>query len=152
MKSYDISIGKTRNISIYKEELQIAEIVKPLSASDNLDCYYIFLLDEYSDLETILSFFTVFFDYQNYSNSGQVVYHKEDVVIRYTYDRNNKFYDKNWVSNHFNKEDVDLINNKILENRKKTTNKINKQAKYIVSFIILCWLIVVIIFGIFYFG
>jgi len=151
LKCYDISIGKTRNISIYKDDFQIAEIVKPLSASNNLDNYYIFLLDEYSDLETILSFFTVFFDYQNYSNSGQAVAYKKEVKIRYTYDKNNKFYDENWILNHFNKEDVELINNLILKDGKDNVTSIKKQTKYIVSFIISAWLILLIVFGILYY-
>lgn len=141
LKSYDISVGKTRNILIYKDDLQIAEIIKPLSVSDNLDYYYIFLLDEYRNLETILSFFTIFFDYQIYSNSGQVVAHKEEVQIMHTYDKNNKFYDKNWISNHFSKEDVELINSQILQDRKNTTNSIKKQAKYIVAFVFILLLI-----------
>lgn len=41
------------------------------------------------------------------------------VGVSYTYDRNNKFYNKNWISNHFNKEEIDKINNKILKDRKK---------------------------------
>ena len=45
LKSYDISVGKTRNISIYKDDVQIAEILKPLSVFNNLDCYYLFLLE-----------------------------------------------------------------------------------------------------------
>ena len=118
LKCYDISVGKTRNISIYKENLQIAEIVKPLTVLNNLDCYYIFLLNEYSDLETILSFFTVVFDYQNYANAGQVVANKKHVKIKYTYGKNNKFYDKNWISEHFDKEHVDLIDNQRMKNKK----------------------------------
>lgn len=151
LKSYDISIGKTRNILIYKDDFQIAEIVKPLNVSDNLDSYYIFLLDEYSELETIISFFTIFFDYQNYSNNGQVVAYKKEVKIKYTYDKNNKFYDKNWISNHFNKEDVALINSQILKDRTDTINSIKKHAKYIVSFVSFGWLILLIVFGIFYY-
>ena len=152
LKSYDISVGKTRNISIYKDEIQIAEIIKPLSVSNNLDCYYIFLLDEYSELETILSFFTIFFDYQNYSNKGEIVAHKDEVSISYTFDKNNKFYAKNWISNHFNKEEIDSVNNQILENRKNTINNIKKQAKFTISFFIIGWLIVLLILGIVYFS
>lgn len=151
LKSYDISVGKTRNISIYNEECQIAEIIKPMHSSNNLDYYYLFLLDQYSDLEIILSFFTIFFDYQNYSNEGEIVGYKDEVNIRYTYDKNNKFYDKNWIVNHFNKEEIDKINNQIFEDRKNTTNSIKKQAKYIISFIVFGWLILFIVFGILYY-
>lgn len=151
LKSYDISVGRTRNISIYNEEGQIAEIMKPMQSSNNLDYYYVFLLDEYSDLEMILSFFTVFFDYQNYSNNGEAVAYKEEVSIRYTYDKNNKFYDKNWIANHFNKEEVDLINNQILEDRKNAMNSIKRHAKYIGLFTISVLLILFIVFGILYY-
>ena len=81
-----------------------------------------------------------------------MVANKEEVKFRYTYDKNNKLYDKNWILNHFDEQEVNLINNQIQENRKNTTNKIKKQAKYIGSFIIFVWLIVLIIFGIIYFG
>ena len=93
----------------------------------------------------------MFFDYQNYSNNGQVVYNKKEVSISYTYDKNNKFYDKNWIENNFNKKEVDLVNNQILENRKNTTNSIKKQAKFIFSFIALAWLLLFIVFGILYY-
>lgn len=149
---YDVAVGKTRNIAIYNEECQIAEVVKPLNASNNLDYYYIFLLDQYSDLEAILSFFTIYFDYQNYSNNGEFVAHKDEVSVSYTYDKNNKFYDKNWILNHFNKEEIDKINNQIFEDRTNTTNRIKKQGKYIVSFIALGWVILFIVVGILYFG
>ncbi len=148
LKCYDISVGKTRNISIYNEEHQIAEIIKPLHNSNNLDYYYLFLLDQYSNLEEILSFFTIFFDYKNYSHNGDVTGYKEEVNVEYTYDKNNKFYDKNWITNHFKKEDIDIINNKMLEDRKATTNSIKKHAKYIIPFIVLGWIIVFIILGI----
>ena len=151
LKAYDVSIGKTRNISIYNEEGQIAEIIKPLHAFNNLDYYYLFLLDQYSDLETILSFFTVFFDYQNYSHHGEIVVNKNAVGISYTYSKNNKFYDKNWIINHFDKDEVDKINNQIFVNRKNNTSGIKKQTKYTLLFVALFWLMLFIVFGILYY-
>ena len=152
LKSYDISIGKTRNVLIYNEDTQIAEIVKPLSVSNNLDTYYIFLLDEYKELEVIISFFTIFFDYQNYANSGEIVGSSEEVGFKYTYDVNNKFYDKNWISNHFNKEEVETIYNHISEHRKNTTNEIKKKIKNITLALIFAWAILFIIAIIVYFS
>lgn len=67
LKSYDISVGKTRNISIYKDDLQIAEILKPLSVSDSLDCYYLFLLDKMSNDEGKLIMMTIDWVYNYYS-------------------------------------------------------------------------------------
>lgn len=145
LKCYDISVGKTRNIFIHKDGIQIAEIIKLLNVSENLDQYYIFLLDEYSYLETIISFFTIYFDNQNYSNKGEIVGHKTEVQVEYTYDKNSKLYDKNWLENHFNKQDIELINKEILEGRKKNMHKIKKQAKYIIIFNIIVWLIVLIV-------
>lgn len=146
-KVYDVSVGKTRNLLIFKDDVQIAEIVKPLSVSNNLDNYYVYLLDEYSKLEKIVSFFTIYFDYHNYSNSGQVVAHKKEVVVKYSYDKNTKFYDKNWLTNNFNKEDVGTINNQIMEDRKNTINYIKKYGK-IVALILLA---LFIIFGLLYY-
>ncbi len=151
LKNYDISVGKTRNISIYKDDFQIAEILQPLRVRGTSDYYYLFLLDEYSELETILSFFTVFFDYQNYSNTGMFSSYDEEAKTGYTYDKNNKFYDKNWIANNFNKDEVNLINNQMAEERKEINNRLNKEAKYISLFIALGCLIVFIVFGILYY-
>ncbi|MBE5813335.1 MAG: hypothetical protein E7314_06790 [Clostridiales bacterium] len=151
LTSYDISVGTTRNILIYKDDSQIAEIVKPLAVSNNLDSYYIFLLDEFSDLELILSFCTVLLDYENYFNGGQVLMNKKEVKIRYTYDKTNKFYDKHWIENHFNKEDVLLIYEKIQKDRKENIESIKKYGKFIVSLIVIAWFIVLAVFGVLYY-
>ena len=74
--------------------MQIAEIVKPLSVKDNLDYYYIWLLDEYKELEEMVSFFVVYFDYQCHADNGDVVGYKRELRWSYTYDKNNKYYDK----------------------------------------------------------
>lgn len=145
---YDVYAGKTQHISIYRDDFQIAEIVKPLARLNNLDNYYIFLLDEYSNLETILSFFTILFDYQNYSNVGQVVASKTEVKIKYTYDKNNKFYNKYWIENHFNREDILLITGKIQKDRKEASDKIKKYLKILIPSIILAWILLLGILGI----
>ncbi|MDR0978773.1 MAG: hypothetical protein LBL91_02380 [Lachnospiraceae bacterium] len=145
---YSKSVGKTRNIFVYKDDVQVAEIVKPLSTVNNLDNYYIYLLDNYSYLETIISFFTIYFDYKNYANSGEIVKGKTEVGFSYTYDKNNKFYDKNWISNNFNKEDVQLINQNIVKSRDENMEEIKKQAKIILAIFAAGWLLIFIILGI----
>lgn len=151
LKSYDISVGKTRNILIYKDDFQIAEIVKPLNVSNDLDNYYIFLLDEYSDLEVIISFFTVLFDYENYFNGGEIVWYKKEVEIIYTYDKNNKFYDKHWIENNFNKDDILLIYEEMQKDRREITDSIKKYGKFIVALIVIAWFIVLAILGVLYY-
>lgn len=112
LSCYSISIGKTENISIYNGENQIAEIIKSVQALEN---YYIFLLDEYTNLQAILSLFVSYFEYEEMHSDNTLGV----VGVSYTYDRNNKFYNKNWILNHFDKEEIDKINNQILEDRKK---------------------------------
>ena len=143
---YDKSVGKTRNISIYNNDKQIAEIVKPLTRVNNLDNYYIFLLEQYSNLEIIISFFTIFFDYLNYSES-EIVYYKEEVKVRYTYDKNDKYYNKDWIKNNFNEKEVDEIYNQILENEKTTLKSIKSKSKILVLVIGIGWLILLLIAG-----
>jgi len=149
LSCYSKTIGKTKNISIYDGENQIAEIIKSVEALEN---YYIFLLDEYINLQEILSLFVSYWEFEEmYSGDtpGVVGY---SVGYSYTYDKNNKFYNKNWIENNFNKEEIDLVNNQILENRKNTINNIKKQAKFTISFFIIGWLIVLLILGIVYFS
>lgn len=145
LSCYSIAIGKTQNISIYDGKNQIAEIIKSVEALEN---YYIFLLDEYINLQEILLLFVSYWEYEEmYSNNTLRV-----VGYSYTYDKNNKFYNKNWIENNFNKEDIFLINEQIQTKRIDTINNIKKQAKYIISFFIIGWLIVLLILGIVYWG
>jgi len=146
LKCYTKSIGKTKNILIYKDEHQIAEIVKPLSVSNNLDKYNIFLLDEYSEFETIISFFTIYFDYTQHSNSGEIVGSKNELIVEHTWDKNDKYYDPNWISNHFGKQEVDLMNDEIVEERKKVANNIKMMAIFVSVFFIFGWIALLIIF------
>ena len=112
LSCYCKSIGKTQNISIYDGENQIAQIVKSIQALANS---YMFLLDEYANLQTILSLFVSYLEYENmYSDKTTGV-----VGVSYTYDRNNKFYNKDWIENNFNKEDILLINEQIQKERKQ---------------------------------
>lgn len=112
LSCYSKCIGKTQNISIYDGENQIAQIINSVQILEN---YYIFLLNEYTNLQTILSLFVSYFEYEEmYSDDTTGV-----VGVSYTYDRNNKFYNKNWIENNFNKEDIHLINEQIQKERKK---------------------------------
>ncbi len=112
LSCYSISIGKTQNISIYNGENQIAEIIKSIQSLEN---YYIFLLDEYTNLQAILSLFVSYLEYEDMHSDNTT----EAVGVSYTFDKNNKFYNKNWIKNNFNKEDINLITEQIQEERKK---------------------------------
>lgn len=112
LNCYDVSIGKAQTISIYKDDFQIGEIIKPLGKLSIPEHYFIFLLDEYSSLEKIISFFTIFFDYERYHNVAETI--SGEPSVEYTYSKNNNFFDKNWIANNFSSEEVDLIYNNIL--------------------------------------
>ena len=135
---YDVSSGTARHLCIYSGERQIAEILKPLSVEDNLDTYFLFLMDEREELGGILSFFAVLFDYLHYPGSGQVVAQKKEVSISYSYGKNNKFYDRNWITDHFGEESAGMLS-KLEEDRKKMAADIRNQAKKILLLIALFW-------------
>lgn len=144
LKTYDISAGKTRNVVIYKDDVQVAELVKPVNVADNLDTYYIYLLDEYAELEQILSFFAVFFDRKHYNNSGEAV-KGEYVGVRYSYSKNNKFYSKKWIPEHFGGEAAFAELNAEQEKIKKN---FKKHAKIILLINGILWLIALIVLAV----
>ena len=76
---------------------------------------------------------------------------KKEVSIRYTYDKNNKYYDKDWIANNFNNNDINLINSQILEDRKNIMNSIKKQLKYVFIFVMIILLFLIVVFSILYY-
>lgn len=143
LKCYDVSVGSTRHIVIYENDIQVAEIVKPLTVVDNLDVYYVFLLDTHCDLESILAFFTVFFDHLHYANQGQVVAKKKEIQFRYSFDKNRKFYDQTWIANHFATKELEQMKQQMATFQ----NHMNIQPKHIILFIVLVWFVLLVIIG-----
>ena len=148
LKTYDVSVGKTRNIMFYKDDVQIAELVKSMNVSDNLDTYYIYLLDEYAELESILSFFAVFFDYKHYNNSGEV-FKGEYVGVRYSYSKNNKFYNKKWIPEHFGGEAAFA---ELRAEQEEIKKNFKKHAKIILLINGILWLIALVVLAGFWLG
>ncbi|MHC1682624.1 MAG: hypothetical protein AB6733_06710 [Clostridiaceae bacterium] len=99
---YDMSKGKVEIISIYKDNLQIAQITKPIYASGNLDCYYIHLQNEYAYIMNIISIFGIYYDFvYHYGNENR----KYDSGVTYTFSSNNKYYNRLWISEQFGQEE-----------------------------------------------
>ena len=128
---YDYAKGSTRYISFYKGDFQVAQLVKTLSVIDNLDEYYLFILDEYDYLKAILSFCTIYIDYCNYRNSGEISKGKYELKREYTYSKNNKYYNPKWISDNFGEEELLKINEKIEEQERKIKKQISKVFKII---------------------
>ena len=139
LKCYDIGRGKTRNVFIRSGDTQIAEIVKPLAVSDNLDKYEIYLLDEYSELETVIAFFAVYWDARQFAHNGEAVAGKKEVRTEYTYDKNSKLYDKNWIAEHFGIETAEASRSAMEQERTKVKKGIKIYAVCIITMIVLAW-------------
>ena len=115
--------GRCKHISLYLNGLQIAQIVKPLSVRDNLDMYYIFLLDEFSRFAQIISFFTLYFDRREYGNNG--IFSKQNrYQVEYSFNANDKYYQPAWIRSNFDLQrvapdyiELDQINEKSKKNR-----------------------------------
>ncbi|MBQ7352224.1 MAG: hypothetical protein IJW59_05155 [Clostridia bacterium] len=144
---YDKSVGTTRHLMIYQDELQIAEIVKPLTGLNNNDYYYIYLLDEYKQFKDILSFFVIFFDYYNQYSTHNGLKHAS-IEWSYSWDKNDKFYNKHWITQHFKKEDINEINQEISALRQSAMKTIKKTAKFTFTFCGILILLVTIVIGI----
>ncbi len=144
---YDKSSGKVRNISVYKNDVQIAAIVKPLHTVDNLDEYYIFLLDEYSGLESIIALFTLFYDLRYYSNRNEKT-KGQKVYVEYTFDKNERRYNKNWIADNFGRETAEAMEEEMLQKRAVAKKGIKKRAAIIGLSILLGWIILFIVLGI----
>lgn len=147
-KCYDKSIGKTKRIAIYENDVQIAECIKPLQVTDNLDYYRIYLLPKYENLSSIIAFFTIYFDYLYHRNSGEIMVHKQEIQTTYTYNAYNKYYNENWIPNNFDNNDYKSWLESIGEQREQMKKEISQNAKKILIYIGISWAIILIITGI----
>lgn len=123
---YSIGKGKIEVISFYENEQQIAQLTKPLSVENNLDLYYLHLADEKDDLFPILAFFTIYYDYRYYHNNGQFVSGKERVSIEYTFDKNNKYYNQNWIKQQFGSLEAEHFQNELKQHREASKKRMQK--------------------------
>ena len=142
---YFVDKGEKNVVSIFDGDIQIAQITKPLATSNNLDIYYLHLLDEYSYLFPILSFFTVYYDHRNYNNSGQISNGSAKISWTYSYDKNSEKHDKSWISEQFSQEISDELDAEIKKHRASSMKKIKKMAKLIGMIFLICYSIIGIV-------
>lgn len=144
---YDIQNGISHIISIFDDDVQIAQITKPLATVDNLDVYYLHIKDELEALIPVLSFFVIYFDYRRYNNSGEITKNSVEISVGYSYDKNNSKYNPNWISQEFGQQAADELSQIITKQREEITAKAKKLAKIIgISFLVLFVLILIIVF------
>ncbi|PRR82665.1 hypothetical protein [Clostridium vincentii] len=136
IKAYSISKGTNKNMLLFLGDKQIGQIVKSLCVMDNLDKYYLYLLDEYSQLSQALSMFTLYYDNWNYGHQLEYVKYKAVYQKEYTFSKYNKLYNPAWLSSNFNEIEID---------NSKVTNSIKKSAKKLVIWFAIGWGIVLLI-------
>ena len=93
---------------IYEAEKQVGELLKSNIITDGKDEYYIYLLDQYKDISDAVMALALYLDRSQYSSS-YIVNKSYSLNKKYSYNLNNKYYDKEWVKNHFDSEFYDKV-------------------------------------------
>ena len=113
--------GKKEVVSVYENERQIGQVTKPNCVRDNLDCYIAHFIDgELSP--AMVSFFVIYFYYMRHSNSGRVRvgYTKN---VSYTFDKNSKMYNKDFIRLNVGEEENDRLEQFIKDSFNTKKNK-----------------------------
>lgn len=105
---YSRYIGTREVISIYENDVQIGQITRSLKVVNNLDSYFVHILPEYDEWHVLIAMFTIYYDYRFHNNSGQA-FIGTSVNITYTYDKNNKKYNKNFIRENFGEEEHNRV-------------------------------------------
>lgn len=138
---YSIDIGKKNIVSVYADDTQVAQITKPLTVIENLDIYYLHIKEDFTALIPILSFFTIYYDYRKYNNSGKITKNSVEIAVSYSYDKNNSKYNPNWIAEEFGQQ----TSNELEMTLKELNEKGTAQAKQIGKMVALSFLIAILI-------
>lgn len=79
-KCFSIEDGYIKHICIYKDEFQIAELLKPNVVIDGKDEYRIYLRDEYNYLSDSLSLFALYLNRTEYNSSYLKKFRKNQLM------------------------------------------------------------------------
>lgn len=107
---YARALGRIYVISVFDGERQIAQITKPLDTWNRLDVFYLHLEDGCRDMLPILSFFTIYVDARQFNRPGRYSTCEVEKSWSYTFDRNNRKYDPNWIRRTFGPAAADQLN------------------------------------------
>lgn len=138
---YSIDKGKRNIVSLYDENIQIAQITKPLTVIENLDIYFLHIKEDFTSLIPVLSFFTIYYDYRKYNNAGEFTKNSVEISVSYSYDKNNSKYNPNWILEEFGQETFNELNT-VLDNLEAEGRV---QAKKIGKLVALSFLIIIVI-------
>lgn len=138
---YSLDKGRNNYVSIYDDEKQIAQITKPLTVMDNLDVYFLHIIDEYRSIIPILSFFTVYYDYRKYNNSGEITKKSVEISVSYSYGLNNNKYNPDWIAQEFGQQ----VSDELKQSLENLTEQGKVQAKKVVSIVGIVFLILILL-------
>lgn len=152
---YSIEDGYIRHFPIYDGEIQIGEVLKSNVVIDAKDEYYCYLKDEYEKLSDGIVALLLYLDRSEY-NSSYLVNKSYCLYKKYSYDKTNKFYDKDWVKNNFDDEfykkvdtEVKLVKQKLknpIKTWKEQWNSMSSKEKKIMKFIlVLPWVMIIVV-------
>lgn len=138
---YSLDKGRNNYVSIYDGDKQIAQVTKPLTVIDNLDVYFLHIKEEYASIIPILSFFTVYYDYRKYNNSGEFTKNSVEISASYTYGRNNGKYNPDWIAREFGQ----AVSDELEQTLKKLAEQGSAKAKKIVKLVSLIFLFLILL-------
>ncbi|MBQ6323701.1 MAG: hypothetical protein IJI22_02590 [Bacilli bacterium] len=151
---YSVEDGYIRHLPIYDEEKQIGEILKSNVISDAKDEYCCYLKDEYKNLADGVVALLLYLDRNAYSSS-YLVNKSYTLEKKYSYNKNNKYYDKDWVKNNFDEEfykkvdtEVEIVKEKLkhpIKTNKELHNSLDKKDKKAINIVLLLpWILIAI--------
>ena len=106
---YALFRGKRYLICVFEGGRQIAQITKPLDTWNRLDIFYLHLLDDREKLLPILSFFILYVDAQQFNRPGKASAWSVEKRWSYSFNRNDRHYDPDWVGRTFGQEAADEL-------------------------------------------
>lgn len=151
---YSIEDGYIRHFPIYDGDIQIGEALKSNVVVDGKDEYYCYLKPGYEGLSDGIVSLMLYLDRSEYSSS-YVVKKSYDLYKKFSWSRNNKFYDKNWVKNNFGDEFYRKVDNDVAFVKGKfkhpisTSNELIKssssnQKKTMILIFVVPWIIILL--------
>lgn len=152
---YSIEDGYIRHFPIYDGEIQIGEALKSNVVIDAKDEYFCYLKEGYKTLSDGVIALLLYLDRSEYSSS-YLVNKSYSLYKKYSYDKTNKFYDKEWVKNNFGDEfykkvdnDINFVKQKLkkpMHTWKEQWNSMSLKEKRIMKFVLIFpWVMVAIV-------
>ena len=153
---YSIKDGYITHFPIYDGETQIGEALKSNVVIDGKDEYCCYIKDDYINVSDGIVALLLYLDRSEYSSS-YLVNKSYSLSKEYSYNKTNKFYDKEWVKNNFGDEfykkvdeNVKVVKEKFkhpLNTFKEQWNSMSKKNKRLLQFVLITpWVIIIIIF------